>query len=286
MAMVKDLGKYTTECGFIYLNSLLRGSILYGAEAMINTKEEDFRKIEQIEEQQMRLLFQTNKSCPLHLLYLESGQAPARFEIKRMAINFYQYILQQKEDSLLNRMLSAQKENPVKNDFYQSVNLYIQEFGISSTDEEIRSMKPMPFKKIVKEKSKEAAFQYLSDKQSAGKKGKYIKYFGLTMAEYLLPEANLSIEEQREVFSIRCRTNPLPANRGITEYCTTQCGEILDNSHIFKCNNLNEPGHEFEIDKVLNGFTSEIKSHLEIWRRNIAKLNEITSGTSSETVCH
>ena len=73
--------------------------------------------------------------------------------------------------------------------------------------------------------------------------------FGLTMAEYLLPEANLSIEEQREVFSIRCRSNPLPANRGITEYCTTQCGEILNNSHIFKCNNLNEPGQEFEIDK-------------------------------------
>ena len=105
------------------------------------------------------------------------------------------------------------------------------------------------------------------------------------MAEYLLPEANLSIEEQREVFSIRCRTNPLPANRGITKYCKKQCGEILNNSHIFKCNNLNEPGQEFEIDKVLNGFTIEIKSHLKVWRRNIAKLKEITSGTSSGTVC-
>ena len=41
------------------------------------------------------------------------------------------------------------------------------------------------------------------------------------MAEYLLAEANLSIEEQREVFSIRCRTNALPANIGITEYCTS-----------------------------------------------------------------
>ena len=138
----------------------------------------------------------------------------------------------------------------------------------------------MPFEKIVKENSKEAEFQYLSDKQSAWKKGKYIKYFGLTIAQYLLPEANL-----RKVFFIRCGTNPLPANHGITDYCTTQCGEVLNNSHIFKCNNLNEHGLEFEIAKVLNGFTIEIKSHLKIWRRNIAKLNEITSGTSSETVC-
>ena len=57
MSMVKDLGKYTMECGFIYLNSLLRGSILYATETMIDIKEEDFRNIEQIEEDQMRQLF-------------------------------------------------------------------------------------------------------------------------------------------------------------------------------------------------------------------------------------
>ena len=48
---------------------------------------------------------------------------------------------------------------------------------------------------------------------------------------------------------------------------------------------LNLPGQENEIDKVLNGFTSEIRNHLEVWRRNIAKLSEITSGTSQDTVC-
>ena len=107
----------------------------------------------------MRLLFSTDQSCPLHLLYLESGQTTARFEIKRMAINFYQYILQQKEESLLHRMLSSQKENPLKNNFYQSVNLYLKEFGIKNSDEEIRNMKTNAFKKIVKEKSIKAAFK-------------------------------------------------------------------------------------------------------------------------------
>ena len=36
MSMVRNLGKYTMECGFIYLNSLLRGSILYATETMID----------------------------------------------------------------------------------------------------------------------------------------------------------------------------------------------------------------------------------------------------------
>ena len=81
---MKGLGKYTLECGFIYLNSLLRGSILYAAEAMMNISEQDFRKIEQIEEDLMRKLFSTDRSCPIHLMYLEAGQVPARYQIKKM----------------------------------------------------------------------------------------------------------------------------------------------------------------------------------------------------------
>ena len=119
--MVSVLGKYTIECGFIYLNSLLRGSILYGAEVMIDWKESEFCKIEQIGEEQMRLLFETDKSCSLHLMYLESGQVPARYQIKRMQLNMFQYILKQKEDSLLYSLLMAQVAEPVENDFYSTV---------------------------------------------------------------------------------------------------------------------------------------------------------------------
>ena len=93
MQMLRESGTYTIECGFIYLNSLLRGSILYAAEAMMNVTEQDFRNIDLIEEGQMRMLFATSASCPIHLMYLESGQILARFQMKRMMINFYQYIL-------------------------------------------------------------------------------------------------------------------------------------------------------------------------------------------------
>ena len=92
MIMVREIGKYTMECGFIYLNSILRGSILYGAEAMMNMTEKDFRNMEKMEEEQMRLLFEKGKSCQIHLMYLEAGQSPARFQIKRMQLNMFYYI--------------------------------------------------------------------------------------------------------------------------------------------------------------------------------------------------
>ena len=150
--MVKELGKYSIECGFIYLNSLLRGSFLYTAEAMINISEQDFRHIEQIEEDLMRKLFSTDRSCPLHLMYLEAGQVPARFQIKRMILVFFQYILKQKEESMLFRMLQAQVSSPIKNNFYETATNILSEFDICYSMKEIKDMKIGVFKSIVKKK--------------------------------------------------------------------------------------------------------------------------------------
>ena len=75
--LIKDLGKFTIECGIIYLNSLLRSSILFAAEAMYDIKENDFRHIEMIEEDLLRKLFKTGKVCTIFQLYFEAGQIPA-----------------------------------------------------------------------------------------------------------------------------------------------------------------------------------------------------------------
>ena len=83
------------------------------------------------------------------------------------------------------------------------------------------------------------------------------------MSDYLLPQANMTIVDQRELFSLRCRTNTLGANRGIIEYCETKCGEILNNSHIFQCIELNIKGQKCDMEKVLNGFIIEKKEHLK-----------------------
>jgi hypothetical protein len=90
MSMVNGLGKYTVECGFIYLNSIYEEAFYMLQKLMIDIKEEDFRKIEQIEEDLMRKLLSTDRSCPLHLMYLEVGQVPSRFIIKRMILCFLQ----------------------------------------------------------------------------------------------------------------------------------------------------------------------------------------------------
>ena len=160
---------------------------------------------------------------------------------------------------------------PLKNDFNETANKILNEFGLTQTMNEIKNMKKNVFKSIVKRKSLEAAFEYLVTKQMNGSKGRDIQYSCMYMADYLLPQAGISLEDQNELFSLRCRTNKMGANRGIVEWCFTQCGEILNNAHIFKCKILNE-NDQFDIDKILNGLIAEKKEHLKKWRENMQKL--------------
>ena len=44
--LIEPLGLYRFESAFIYIEALLRSSILYGAETMCNVKENDYREYE------------------------------------------------------------------------------------------------------------------------------------------------------------------------------------------------------------------------------------------------
>ena len=150
--MIKYLGQHTFEAAIIYIKSLLRTSILYGAETMFNVTEKDFRAIETIEESVLQSVFQTKKSCSRHLLYLESGMIPARYQIHRQMINFLQYILIQPEDSLMRKVFVAQMQNPAKGDWVSQTTNLLLEYDLNHTFEEIRVMKPSLFKRLVKKR--------------------------------------------------------------------------------------------------------------------------------------
>ena len=50
LKMIAHLGPYTFECALIYIQSLIRNSVLYAAEAMYSIKETDYRALETTEE--------------------------------------------------------------------------------------------------------------------------------------------------------------------------------------------------------------------------------------------
>ena len=96
------------------------------------------------------------------------------------------------------------------------------------------------------------------------------------MADYLCPNNQLSVEDQRILFRIRGRTNPLQANRGNPLLCRTGCGKILENSHILSCEILN-PEIKSDLNSLINGSLKDIEKYLNQWKENMKKIEAIDS---------
>ena len=101
----------------VFLNVMLRSSILYACECYYNLKEKEIRQLERIEENFLRKMLKTTKGCPITQLYLETGHTPARFEVKNIRLLFLQYILQENPDSRILKFLQLQLKNPTKGDW-------------------------------------------------------------------------------------------------------------------------------------------------------------------------
>ena len=90
------------------------------------------------------------------------------------------------------------------------------------------------------------------------------------MAEYLQPNQIFNIEDQCEIFSIRCKMNPLPSNRGKKVFCEAGCRQLLNNEHIMTCNIFNTD-NLIDYNDILNGSITEMNLFLQRWRTNLAK---------------
>ena len=179
------LQTYYFECALIFMNVMLRGSILYASETYYNLTESQLRNIERIEEGYLRQILNTTRGSPIIQLYLETGQFPARFQIKKSRLLFLKCILKEDQESRTYRFFQVQQQNPTNRDWVSECKKDLTELEIDETFEEIRKMSISQFKNLLKKKISETALKYLLKKK--GSKGKEIKYSCLEMAEYLLP---------------------------------------------------------------------------------------------------
>ena len=101
------------------------------------------REIERIEEDHLKNIIKvkTEIQVPLHLMYLDLGQEPAQYQIRRFKLNIFNIFYNQKENSLLHQMLMAQQQHPVRNDWYSGVSNILKGWEINMSLEEITNMK-------------------------------------------------------------------------------------------------------------------------------------------------
>ena len=207
------LKQYYYECAKIFMNVLLRGSILYASECYYGLSEKDLRRIEKIEERFMRKVFKTGRNCPIAQMYLEFGQWPARFEIMKKRCLFLKYILNQNENSQIFQFSKLHLEHPTKCDWVSKCLNDLSELRILETLDKIKQMSRNEFKNLIKRRIEINALEYLHNKR--GSKGNEIEFTSLQMSEYLLPyNSMMTIEEKRELFALRNRMTDIANNFG------------------------------------------------------------------------
>ena len=262
-----NLQVYYFECSMILLNVILRPSILYACEVYYNLKESEIRQIERIEENYLRKVLNTTRGCPIVQLYLETGHTPARLELQKTRLLYLQYILQQSEESSIQKFVKLQLEFPTRGDWASTCIEDLKQLKIEESFEEIRIMTKQKFTKLLRNKVNTRAFEYLTGKQ--GFKGQEIQYSCIEMSEYLLPtNMKLTIEEKRRLFGIRNKMLDIPSNFPNSK-CEQKCdcGVISDMEHIYYC----ETEVKLPFEKIYNGNIEEQISVYKIFEENLKK---------------
>ena len=119
----------------------------------------DIEQLESVDQALLKRILEVPSSTPKVSLYLEMGCLPIRFIIKSRRLMFLQYILQQKENSLILNFFKAQNKNPVRGDWSDQIKSDMKEINLQLTLEEIKSLSKESFRLKLKKVIYTAAFK-------------------------------------------------------------------------------------------------------------------------------
>ena len=145
--------------------------------------------------------------------------------------------------------------------------------NINLSLQEIKEMKTKKYKEMIKLKCEELAFKYLISKRRA--KGKDITYKNIQMSQYLLPNNELEIKDQKKIFEIRNKMTDIPENFSTKNKKEAKClcGNNENMEHIYNCKQLNNDDIKVKYENIYEGNVRNMKIILNRFEENLKKRN-------------
>ena len=168
---------------------------------------------------------------------------------------------------MIYQVLKATVENPTKNDFVKICIEYMDVFDIKMSFKDVEKMSTSSFKKLVKEKTRNAAFNFLSKEKEKQTKIANIKYDGLEIQEYLA-SGLYNVKFSRLIFKARSKTLDIKSQRR-WQYDDTLC---------VGCKQKEESGQELLTCEKLNYENSVAKEQInydDLFSNEINKLVKV-----------
>ena len=199
------LGPFMYQKAIILRNSMLIGTLLTCCEAWYNVSEVELGHIEQVDKSLWCNLLEVAKTVPYDLICLDLGLEPLRYVIIKRRLFYLQHILKQKETSLVKKFLKTQILCPKKKDWIKTVLSNLEHLGIDLSIADIEEMPRQTYKKLIKKRIEECAFNYLIEKRNK-RNGKGIDniFTSLKIQNYLSTEdIDIQNDERKYIFQIR-----------------------------------------------------------------------------------
>ena len=199
------LGKYKIEIGLLLRQAMLVNGLLYNSEAWHSVSNSDLVPLEKIDENLLRFVLGAHAKAPLETLYLESGAIPIRYIVASRRMCYLQTIVKRDDTELTKRVFNAQLEYSCHGDYVQLVKSDFEEMNIPFNVENVKNTEVKTYKKLIKNKVKEAALKYLQQKQKMHSKVKNIEYKNLETQKYLTSPIFTNMETSL-LYGLRTRT--------------------------------------------------------------------------------
>ena len=238
------LGPFMFQKAVVLRDSMLVGTLLTCSEARYNITEADLVQLEQIDKALWSQLLEVARTVPYDLLCLKLGIEPFRYIIMRRMLLYLQHILKQKDTSLIKRFFKTQMKSPKKKDWGNTIIENLQHLKNEMTIQEIEEMPKATYKKLIKKRIKEKAFEYLlSIRNKRNGKGMEILYTWLQMQTYLGSEdIEITNEERKLIFQLRTQMSFNIKSHFRSMHTNTICegcfSEESTTKHTLYCKNL------------------------------------------------
>ena len=180
-----SLGSHYFEVGLMLRDTNLINGIMYNSEVWYGIVQKHIEKLEKCDEMFLRSLLDAHSKTAIEALYLETGKMPIRFILQKRRLMYWHHIVNRENNSLLHKFYSSQKNDPVNGDWINTLERDKKDFNIKYSDEDLKSISKISFKKEIKKKAINLAVTYLQKLKAKHSKTDNIKADKLEVAHYL-----------------------------------------------------------------------------------------------------
>ena len=272
MSLLEEIsfGEHYFYMAILFRNSMLINSLLSSSEALYGIETKHIKILEKCDRDLLSRLFSVPFTCSYEAVFLETGCLPIRFILQGRRLMYYWALLNKPDHELVKKFLNVQKVFSSDDDWICQVEEDKKELEIHFSENEIKDMKKETFKKLLKSKLHEKAYQFLSYSRGKHSKTKNLKTF--TFQTYL-QSGKFTTKEKKLLFSLRTRSIDVKTNYKNKHKFNMQCSLCEDENdeeseiHLLKCAKIIEkigPNVNLANARYENIFSDKIEDQVAI----------------------